>query len=139
MQTIFGLVATLVLYAGAADVGAQTNSIEREIKASPGREVRVGIYVSIRADCTSGPLPAIRLAVAPVHGTVSVRRAMLKATNLKQCLATEVPAFVALYRAAQDFNGADDFELEVSFSGGHKQLQNFHVTVSKAPANSQGI
>jgi hypothetical protein len=30
-----------------------------------------------------------------------VRRAMLKATNVKQCLAVEVPAFVAFYRTGQ--------------------------------------
>ena len=50
-------------------------------------------------------------------GTVSVKRAMLKATNVKQCLAIEAPAFVAFYRAAQNFAGADTFELEVTFAG----------------------
>jgi len=50
------------------------------------------------ADCTAGPLPAIRLSVAPEHGTVTVRRATLKATNVKQCVAAALPAFVAFYR-----------------------------------------
>jgi hypothetical protein len=62
---------------------AQTTSLDREVKAAPGREVRVGIYTSMRADCTAGPLPAIRLSVAPEHGAVTVRRATLKATNVK--------------------------------------------------------
>src|SRR5262245_11296319 len=84
---------------------AQANSIEREIKVAPGVEVRVGVYTSIRPDCTAGALPAIRLAVAPEHGTVSVRRGTFKATNLKQCLATETPAFVAFYRANPNSNG----------------------------------
>jgi hypothetical protein len=60
--------------------GAQTTSLDREVKATPGREVRVGIYTSIRTDCTADPLPAIRLTVAP-DGAVTVRRATLKATN----------------------------------------------------------
>ena len=105
----------------------------------PGSDVRVGIYTSIRQDCTSGPLPAIRLVTPPAHGKITVRRAMLKATNFKQCLATDVPAFVAIYRAVQDFNGTDEFELEVSFSGGRKQTQHFHVSVSNAPNGGQGI
>ena len=109
---------------------------DREVKAPPGRDVRVGVYTSIRPDCTSGPLPAIRLASAPAHGTVSVKRATLKATNFKQCLAIEVPAFVAFYRAAQDFSGADEFELEISFAGGRKQIQRIRVNVSDA---GQGI
>jgi hypothetical protein len=108
-------------------------------KLHSGREVRVGIYSSIRPDCTTGPLPAIRLAVAPEHSAVTVRRAMLKATNVKQCLAVEVPAFVAFYRSSQDFKGDDRFELEVSFAAGRKQLQRFHVSISNARNDGQRI
>jgi hypothetical protein len=128
-----------LLYACASSAFGQNDSVERDIKTSPGREVRVGIYTSIRADCTAGPLPAIRLAVAPEHGAVTVRRAMLKATNLKQCLATELPAFVAFYRSKENFNGEDRFELEVSSSTGHKQIQRFHVSISNAPNDGQRI
>lgn len=52
--------------------------IDREVKAALGREVRVGIYASMRADYTAGLLPARRLAIAPTHGTVTVCRAMLR-------------------------------------------------------------
>lgn len=133
------LTAALLLCLSAADVCAQTSSLEREIKAPPGRDVRVGVFTSIRPDCTSGPLPAIRLANAPTHGTVSVKRAMLKATNFKQCLATEVPAFVAFYRAASDFRGADEFDLEISFAAGRKQIQHFRVDVTNDSNAGQGI
>jgi hypothetical protein len=70
---------------------------------------------------------------------VSVKRGTLKATNLKQCLGIEVPAFVAFYRAAADFNGADEFELEITFAGGRKRLQHFRVDVSSKPDGGQGI
>jgi hypothetical protein len=115
------------------------NAIERDVKISGGREVRIGIYTSIRSDCSSGPLPSIRLTVSPQHGAVTVKRAMLKATNLKQCLAVEVPALVALYRATQNFDGLDRFELEIGFSDGRKQLQRFKVSVAKAPADGERI
>ena len=117
----------------------QTTSLEREIKASPGREVRVGVYTNMRSDCTAGPLPAIRLSVAPEHGSVTVRRATLKATNIKQCLATELPAFVAFYRPKADSAGEDSFELEVSFAAGRKQIQHFHVTISSGASDGQHI
>ncbi len=118
---------------------SQTTSLDREIKATSGREVRVGVYTSMRADCTAGPLPAIRLSVAPEHGTVTVRRATLKATNIKQCLAAELPAFVAFYRAKADSGDDDRFELEVSSAGGRKQIQRFHVTISPGASGGQGI
>jgi hypothetical protein len=130
--------AALYFFAATPHAGAQSALIEHTVKVAPGQNVRVGIYTSIRPDCTSGPLPAIRLARPPAHGVVSVKRAMLKATNVKQCLAIDVPAFVAFYRAAQDFSGADEFELEVTFSGGNKELQNFHVSAAGANGG-QGI
>jgi uncharacterized membrane protein len=126
------------LCAFAADVHSQTSAIEREVKAVPGREVRVGIYTSMRADCSAGPLPAIRLAIAPDHGTVTVRRATIKATNVKQCLVAELPAFVAFYRA-KDSSNEDRFELEVSFAAGHKQIQRFHVVISNGASEGQRI
>ena len=131
--------AAAALLCCASAAYSQDNSIDREIKAAPGREVRVGIYSSIRPDCTGGPLPAIRLAVAPEHGTVTVRRAMLKATNVKQCLAVEVSAFVVFYRASQDFKSEDRFELEVSFATGRRQLQRFHVSILNGPNDGQRI
>jgi hypothetical protein len=130
--------AALFFFASAQLVVAQSALVERAVKATPGQNVRVGIYTSIRPDCTSGLLPAIRLAHPPAHGTVSVKRAMLKATNVKQCLAIDVPALVAFYRAAQDFSGADEFQLEVTFSGGRKEIQNFRVSATGAN-NGQGI
>ncbi len=128
-----------LMCACASAVYGQTTSLDREIKATPGREVRVGVYTSMRPDCTAGPLPAIRLSVAPEHGTVMVRRATLKATNVKQCLAAELPAFVAFYRAKADSGNDDRFELEVSSATGRKQTQRFHVTISPGASDGQGI
>jgi hypothetical protein len=122
-----------------AQIPPQGPFVERDVRAMPGSDVRVGIYTSIKQDCTSGPLPAIRLVTPPAHGTITVKRGMLKATNFKQCLATDIPAFVAFYRAAQNFNGADEFEIEVNYSGGRKQTQHFRVSVSNTPNRGQGI
>ncbi len=133
------LAAAALLCASVLAAAAQGGLVERQVKAAPGHEVRVGIYTTIRPDCTSGPLPAIRLLVPPTHGAVRVKRATLKATNFKQCLATEVPAFVAFYRAAENFNGTDEFELEIGLSGGRKQIQRFRVKVFNNPGGGQGI
>src|SRR5580698_8178970 len=111
------IIAVALLCVSAFAARAQDESIQREVKGAPGRDVRVGIYTAIRPDCTSGPLPALRLLVPPAHGTVTVKRGTLKATNFKECLATEVPAFVAFYRAAAAYDGADEFALEVRFAG----------------------
>jgi len=127
---------TALCWAGAAHA---QSSLDREVKAVRGHEVRVGIYTSMRPDCTAGPLPAIRLSVAPEHGAVTVRRATFKATNVKQCLAAELPALVAFYRAKADANTEDRFELEVTFAAGRKQIQRIHVVISNGANEGQRI
>ncbi len=111
----------------------------RAYRPRPDACRRVAVYTNIQPDCTSGPLPAIRLVAPPAHGTVSVKRGMLKATNFKQCLATEVPVFVAIYRPAEGFAGIDEFELEVGVAGGRKQRQHFGVTVAGSPGGGPGF
>src|ERR1700733_2440152 len=123
----FAVAMTLCI--GAFAAYAQDDVVERQLKAAPGRDVRAGVFTDIRPDCTSGPLPAIRLATPPAHGSVTVKRGTLKATNIKQCLATEAPALVAFYRAAQDFRGSDQFALEVTWPDGRKQIQRFRIDV----------
>ena len=123
----------------ALTVGAQDDVLERQLKAAPGHDVRAGVFTDIRPDCTSGPLPAIRLATPPAHGSVTVRRGTLKGTNIKQCLALEVPAFVAFYHASADYSGADDFELEISLPNSVKRRERVHVTVTKSSGAGEGI
>lgn len=130
------IAATLVLCASVFVAHAQSATTERQVKVQAGRDVRVAIYLDVKPDCTSGPLPAIRLLAPPAHGTVTVKRGMLKATNVKQCLATDLPAFVAFYRARADFSGNDEFQLEITFPMGRKEIQHFAVTVS---GSGQGV
>jgi hypothetical protein len=138
-QSRHWLAVAALLCLSALAAHAQGRVVEREVKAAPGHDARVGIYTDIKPDCTSGPLPAIRLAVPPAHGAVTVKRGTLKATNLKQCLAAEVPALIALYRATNSFNGSDEFALEVTWAQGRKELQHFRVLVTNNPGAGQGI
>jgi hypothetical protein len=68
-----------------------------------------------------------------------VGRATLKATNVKQCLAAELPALVAFYRPKTGSANDDGFELEMSFAAGRKQIQRFHVTISNSANEGQRI
>jgi hypothetical protein len=121
----------------AAALG-QASTIERQYKTKPETNINVGIFSSIHKDCTAAPLPVIRLIIPPAHGKVTVKQGRLRATNLKQCLGADLPAFVAIYRSAGDFLGQDVFTLEVIGSGGKAQFQRITVTVMK-PGAGQGI
>jgi len=116
----------------------QAQMTERQVKGRPDTNINAGIFTSVRPDCTAGPLPVIRLVTPPAHGNVTMKEGRLRATNLKQCLGLEVPAFIAIYRSAKDFIGEDNFILEVKGVGGKTQIQRITVTVSSAGAG-QGI
>ena len=112
-----------------APVAAQVQTVDRTASGLPGKDIRVGLYVNVRPDCTSGPLPAIQLTTRPEHGNVTVKKANVRATNYKQCLALEVPGFVAFYRSKPDFVGVDTLVLEVKYPGGRSEIQKITVTV----------
>jgi len=122
----------------ALALAQQTPTVERQVNGKPDTNINAGIFTSVRPDCTAGPLPVIRLVTPPAHGKVTVQQGRLRATNLKQCLGVEVPAFVAIYRSAKDFNGQDNFILEVKGANGKAQFQRITVTVTGASAG-QGI
>lgn len=121
---------TAVLLMGVNSGGsAQVQTVERTAKAQAGKDVRVGAYINVQPDCTSGALPTIRLVTPPSHGKIAVKKAKANAINYKQCLALEVPAYIAIYRSVADFTGTDSFILEVKYPGGKTEFQKITVTV----------
>lgn len=133
------LAALGLLLALPALAFAQQNAVQqREVKGKPDTDINAGIFATIRKDCTAGPLPAVRLVTPPAHGKVTVKQGKLRATNVKNCLGMELPAFVAIYRSARDFIGQDRFTLEVVGSNGKTQVQQVTVTVMQS-GHGQGI
>nr|WP_197033738.1 hypothetical protein [Bradyrhizobium sp. URHD0069] len=112
-------------------------SVERSVKAVPNKDVQIGLYINVRPDCTSGPLPTIRLASPPTSGKVVVKTAKVKATNYKACLALEVPAYVAFYKSPPDFLGADLMTIEVKFPEGRTEIQRITVNVAGVGAQQK--
>lgn len=111
--------------------------VERSVKALPSRDTQVGLYINVRPDCTSGPLPTIRLASPPASGKIVVRTGRVKATNYKACLALEVPAYVAFYKSPPDFVGSDTLMIEVKYPGGRTEIQKITVNVVRPGAQQK--
>ena len=121
----------VALVGGTDAIWAQTGTqvVERSIKAVPNKDTQIGLYLNVLPDCTSGPLPTIRLANPPASGKVVVKTASVKATNYKACLALEVPAYVAFYRSPPEFLGDDVLTIEVKYVGGRTEIQKITVNV----------
>ena len=136
MRSLWSVIAAAVV-ACTTFASAQEQTVSRVASGAPNTDIRVGVYVNVRPDCTSGPLPSIQLTSPPENGKVTVKEARVTATNYKQCLALEVPAFVAFYRSRADFAGVDVLTLGVKFPDGKTRVQRISVTVeSGAPGRS---
>jgi len=126
----FVLVALGLLAGFPTSVTAQT--VERAAKGLSDKDIRVGVYINVQPDCSSGPLPTIRLTTPPANGKVTVKSGKIKATNYKQCLALEVPGYIAVYRSIPGFSGNDLVTLEVKYPNGRTETQKITVTVGNA-------
>jgi hypothetical protein len=117
--------ALLIFLSGSA----HGETVGRTVRGPSDKDIRVGLYINVQPDCSSGPLPTIRLVTPPSNGKVTVKRGNVRATNYKQCLALEVPGFIALYHSAPGFSGVDTLTIEVKYPGGRTETQRIMVTV----------
>jgi len=84
MLVIFQACILGVLLGSTVTAAAQApteRTVERSVKALPNKDTQIGVYLNVLPDCTSGPLPTIRLVNPPTAGKVVVKTAKAKATN----------------------------------------------------------
>ena len=115
----------------------ETATVERSAKGPTAKPIQVGVYLNVQPDCTSGTLPAIRLVAPPANGTVTLKRGKVTATNYKQCLALEVPGFVAFYQSKPDFVGTDMAIIEVKYPQGRTEVQRITINVGTGPGGQK--
>jgi hypothetical protein len=128
-----GLVA---IGATAAQTPAPT-TVERTAKGPTAKNIQVGLFLNVQPDCTSGPLPAIRMVEPPANGSITIKQAKVRATNYKQCLALEVPGFVAFYQSKPNFSGTDLAVIEVKYPQGRTELQRITINVGVGPGGQK--
>src|ERR1043165_9917106 len=133
-------IVTALVVGSVALAAAQSpeTTVDRSYKALPNKVTQIGIFLNVLPDCTSGPMPTIRLVSPPTAGKEVVKSAKVKATNYKACLALEVPAFVAFYKSPPEFLGDDVLTIEVKFAGGRTEIQKITVKVN-GPGAQQKI
>ena len=88
-------------------------TVERTVTAEAGKTARIGVYINLKPDCTSGALPILRLIEPPQGGRVVIKRAKIQVTNAGACLGTDAPGYVAFYQSRPDFSGADKIAIEI--------------------------
>src|SRR3954464_13093805 len=132
------LLGLLVAMGAATAQVPMERTVERSVTTVPNKDTQIGVYLNVLPDCTSGPLPTIRLVSPPTAGQVVVRAEKAKGTNSKACLALEVPPYVAFYKSPPEFLGDDVLTIEIKYAGGRTEIQKITVKVS-GPGAQQKI
>ena len=123
----------IILLGTTLAASAQQPTVQRVVKGTPDKDIRIGVYINVRPDCTSGELPSIKLVAPPSHGKVTFKKAKVNSTNYKQCLAIEVPGWVGFYRSRPGFSGEDTFAIQITYpAGGRSENQHFKIVVGAA-------
>lgn len=125
-----GLACTLVL-SGTAAV-AQTNTTHRSTDVVAGKPHRLGVYGNVQKDCTSGPLPTVRVVTPPKHGELHVRSGKLKAGRISRCPTLEAAAQGIFYKPNPTYKGADEISYEVKSASGKVESHTVRITVKGA-------
>jgi hypothetical protein len=125
------VVASSLVLPGTA-VLAQTNSAYRSTDVVAGKPHRLGVYGNVQKDCTSGPLPTVRVVTPPKHGELNVRSGKLKAGRISRCPKLEATAQGVFYKPNPAYKGADEVSYEVKSASGKVESHTVRITVKDA-------
>ena len=130
------LACALILSATAA-LG-QSNNAYRSTDVVAGKSHRLGVYGNVQKDCTSGPLPTVRVVTPPKHGELNVRSGKLKAGRISRCPKLEATAQGVFYKPNPAYKGADEISYEVKSASGKVENYTVRLTVKEAtPADAK--
>ncbi|EIM25958.1 hypothetical protein [Microvirga lotononidis] len=125
-------IGTLAVPYGAAL--AQNNNAFRSAEVVAGKAERLGVYGNVQKDCTSGPLPTVRVVTPPKNGELNVRSGKLKAGRISRCPKLEATAQGIFYKAKPAYTGIDEVVYEVRSASGKVESHTVRITVKEAAA-----
>ncbi|TBW33004.1 hypothetical protein EYW49_20995 [Siculibacillus lacustris] len=105
--------------------------LHRSVAVASGGEVRLDFAAAINEDCSPVlPLPTVRVAREPEHGTIRARRVddhpVFFAPNpRKACNVRKVPGNLVTYQAARGWVGVDHVAYDMFYPLGRQ----FHIEV----------
>ena len=99
-----------------------------------GSESRIAAINFVNANCSSGPLPEVRVVTAPNSGDVRMEPikyavSRSKSDTLFRCNGNIVDAVAVFYKSKSDFTGADKVVLDVDFKVGIVKRYIFAINI----------
>jgi hypothetical protein len=96
------------------------------------------VYGNVQKDCTSGPLPTVRVVTPPKHGELNVRSGTLKVGRITRRPELAPKAQGIFYKASPGYKGPDEVSYEVRSASGKVEAHTVRITVKDAsPADAK--
>ena len=107
---------------------AQT-TVTRSETAASGKSVRLVIVPNLKKDCSTGPMPEIRVNGAPKNGSLITKVGKLKTPAKFRCPNKEAAVQAVFYQSKDGFTGSYEVTVDVKDSDGNVQTQTIKITV----------
>jgi hypothetical protein len=106
--------------------------VQREVFT--GNEARIAAPNWVNTDCTSGPLPDLRISTPPQNGSLRQEEITMpierpKDNNRASCNGKPVKAAAVFYKSKPGFTGSDNVVIDVDFKTGVVRRFNYKITV----------
>lgn len=110
---------------------AQT-TVTRSETVAPGKPVRLVIAPNLKKDCSTGPMPEIKVSTVPKNGSIITKTGKLKTPSGYRCPNKEAEAQAVFYQSKAGFSGSDEVLVEIKTSEGTIERQDIRITVDAA-------
>ncbi|GLS43689.1 4-aminobutyrate aminotransferase [Methylobacterium brachythecii] len=120
----------------AAPAYAQTVTTRSET-AAPGKVKRLIVSPNLKKDCSTGPLPEIKIVTAPKNGQLQTKSGKLKTPASYRCPSKDAQASAVFYKSKADFTGTDQVLLDVKTADGVVERQDIRITVEAAKTDDK--
>jgi len=108
------------------------STLTREVFTA--NEARIATMNWVNADCTSGPLPDLRIATPPQNGEFRMEEITMPVDRPKDnprfdCNGKPVKAVAVFYKSKAGYTGDDNAVIDVDFKNGTVRRFSYKITV----------
>ena len=122
---------------GAAGTAAAQTTVTRSETVQSGKQVRLVISPNLKKDCSSGPMPEIKVTTAPKFGSLITRSGKLKTPASFRCPNKDAEVQAIFYQPKPGYTGPDAVLVEVKSADGDISKQDIRITVEASKGNDK--
>ncbi|CAO4165317.1 MULTISPECIES: hypothetical protein [Methylorubrum] len=109
---------------------AQT-TVTRSETVPAGKQARLVIVPNLKKDCSTGPMPEIKVTTPPKSGSLITKAGKLKTPAKYRCPNKDAEVQAIFYQPNSGYTGPDGVVVEIKNSDGEVEKRDIRITVGK--------